>query len=41
MSTLLQVPAAALVAAEFLFGGMLLTGLFRVGRLTLAKVRKP
>ena len=40
MSTLVQVQAAAVIVAEFLFGGMLLIGLFRVGQLTLIKVRK-
>ncbi|WP_345125095.1 hypothetical protein [Hymenobacter antarcticus] len=40
MSTLVQVQAAAVLMAEFLFGGMLLIGLFRVGQLTFARVRK-
>ncbi|WP_262490382.1 hypothetical protein [Hymenobacter lapidarius] len=40
MSTLVQVQAAAVVVAEFLFGEMLLIGFFRVGQLTLARVRK-
>ena len=40
MLTLLQFQAAAVVAAEFLFGAVCIVGLFRAGKLTLARVRK-
>ena len=40
MSTLLQFQAAALIAAECLFGVVCAVGLFRAGQLTLAKIPK-
>lgn len=40
MPTLLQLQAVAVIAAEFLFGAGCVVGLFRAGKLTLARVRE-